>query len=72
MCSISELITVEQSPTAVCFLEYDSHVNVSYAILFTNAKDFHILSTKNNSVFAYVVGIYLTSCLNDDVKLTKF
>ena len=26
-----------------------------------NPKDSHILSTKNNSVFAYVVGIYLTS-----------
>ena len=26
-----------------------------------NAKDSHILSTKNDSVFAYVVGIYLTS-----------
>ena len=27
---------------------------------------------KNKSVFAYVVGINLTSCgLNDDVKLTK-
>ena len=25
------------------------------------AKDSHILSTKNNSVFAYVVGIYLKS-----------
>ena len=38
-----------------------------------NAKDSHILSTKNNSVFAYVVGISLTSLgLNDDVKLTKF
>ena len=37
------------------------------------AKDSHILSTKNNSVFAYVVGIYLTSSgLNDDVKITKF
>ena len=32
------------------------------------AKDSHILSTKNNSVFAYVVG----SCLNDDIKLMKF
>ena len=33
----------------------------------------HIFSTKINSVFAYVVGIYLTSLgLNDDVKLTKF
>ena len=34
-------------------------------------KDFHILSTKNNvfSLFAYVVGIYLTSSgLNDDDK----
>ena len=39
----------------------------------SNAKDSHILSTKNNSVFAYVVGMYLTSWgLNDDVKLTKF
>ena len=37
------------------------------------AKDSHILSTKNNSVFAYLVSIYLTSLgLNDDVKLTKF
>ena len=37
------------------------------------AKDSHIFSTKNSSVFAHVVGIYLTSCgLNDDVKLTKF
>ena len=28
---------------------------------------------KNNSVFAYVVGIYITSWgLNDDVKQTKF
>ena len=38
-----------------------------------NATDFHIFSTKNNSVFAYVVGIfYLTiSALNDDVKLYK-
>ena len=36
------------------------------------AKDSHILSTTNNSVFAYVVGIDLTSGgLNDDVKLTK-
>ena len=26
-----------------------------------NAKDSHISSTKNNSVFAYVVSIYLTS-----------
>ena len=31
-----------------------------------NAKDSHILSTKNNRVFAYAVGIYLTSSLNDD------
>ena len=30
------------------------------------------LSTKLNSVIAYVVGINLTSCLNDDIKLTKF
>ena len=36
-------------------------------------KDSHILSTKNNSVFAYVVRIYLTSLgLNDVVKRTKF
>ena len=37
------------------------------------AKDSHIFSTKNNSVFAYVVGIYF-SCwgLNDDYELTKF
>ena len=41
--------------------------------IFKNAKDSLILSTKNNSVFAYVVGIYLPSWgLNDDVKLTKF
>ena len=26
-----------------------------------NAKDSHILSTKNNNVFAYVVGVHLTS-----------
>ena len=39
---------------------------------FSMAKDSHILSTNNNSVFAYVVSIYLTSCLNDDVKLKKF
>ena len=38
-----------------------------------HAKDSHILSTKNYSVFAYKVSINLTSCgLNDDVKLTKF
>ena len=38
-----------------------------------NAKDSHILSTKDNSDIAYEVDIYLTSCgLNDDVKLTKF
>ena len=38
-----------------------------------NAKDSHILLTKNNSVFVYVVGINLTSSgLNDDNKLTKF
>ena len=38
-----------------------------------NAKYSHILSTKNNSVFACGVGIYLTSWgLSDDVKLTKF
>ena len=38
-----------------------------------DAKDSHIFSTKINSVFDYVVGIYLTSLgLNDDVKLTKF
>ena len=31
------------------------------------AKDSHIFSTKNNSVFAFVVGIYLMSRgLNDD------
>ena len=30
-----------------------------------------ILSTKNNGVFAYVVSVYL-SCLNNNVKLTKF
>ena len=38
-----------------------------------NAKDSHIFSTKNNSVFANVVSIYLTTRgLNHDVKLTKF
>ena len=37
------------------------------------AKDSLISSTIKNSVFAYVVGIYLTSSgLNNDVKLTKF
>ena len=37
------------------------------------AKDSHIFSTKNSSVFAYVVSIYLTSLgLNDGIKLTKF
>ena len=36
-------------------------------------KDSFILSTKNNSVFAYVDGINLKSWgLNNDVKLTKF
>ena len=39
---------------------------------FCNAKDSHILSTKNKSVFAYVADLYLTSRgLNDDIKLTK-
>ena len=38
-----------------------------------NAKDSHIFSTKNSSVFAYVVGINLKSWgLNDEVKLTMF
>ena len=37
------------------------------------AKDSHILSTKNNSLLAYVVDMYLTSSgLKDDIKLTKF
>ena len=41
-------------------------------LLIKCAKDSHILSPKNNSVFAYVhvVGINLTNCL--DVKLKKF
>ena len=39
--------------------------------IFCIAKDSHIFSTKNNSVFAYLVSIYLTRwCLNDVVKLT--
>ena len=34
------------------------------------AKDSHIFSTKNNSVFDNVVSIYFTNCrLNDVVKL---
>ena len=34
------------------------------------AKDFHIFSTKSNSVYDNVVGIYLTSsCLNYVVRL---
>ena len=37
------------------------------------AKDSHIFSTKNNSVFTYVVAICLSSSgLNDVVNLTKF
>ena len=36
-----------------------------------NARDSHILSTKNNSVFAYADGINL-SCRNSDITLTKF
>ena len=44
-----------------------------FFVFFGNAKDSHILSTKNNSVFAYEVVINLTSWgLKDDVKLTKF
>ena len=42
------------------------------ALELCNAKDSHILSTKNNSVFAYIVGIYLSCGLNDDVMLTNF
>ena len=39
--------------------------------IFCIAKDSHIFSTKNNSVFAYLFSIYLTRwCLNDVVKLT--
>ena len=46
-------------------------MNITNTLLFF--VDFHILSTKNKSVFAYVVCIYLTSRgLNDNVKLTKF
>ena len=38
-----------------------------------HCKGFSHFINKNNSVFAKVVGIYLTSrSLNDDVKLTKF
>ena len=45
-------------------------MNITNTLLFFVDK---MLSTKNNSVFAYVVGIYLMSLgLNDDVKLTKF
>ena len=48
---------------------YCQIIDVSPYGQFCNAKDSYILSTQNNSVFAYVVGI----CgLNDDVKLTKF
>ena len=49
-------------------------MNITNTLLFL-AKDSltHFFSTKNNSVFAYVDGIYLSSYgLNDDVKLTKF
>ena len=36
-------------------------VDKNVRILCIAAKDSHIFSTKNNSVFAYVVSIYLTS-----------
>ena len=39
--------------------------------LLKNAKDSHIFSTKNNSVFVTLADICLTNlCLNDIVKLT--
>ena len=38
---------------------------------FCTAKDSHIFSTKNNSVFVTLADICLTNlCLNDIVKLT--
>ena len=49
-------------------------MNITNTMLFFVDKikcENHILSTKSNSVFAYVVSIFLMSCLNDDVKLTK-
>ena len=42
-----------------------------YFLLIKCENPLHFVN-KNNSVFAYVVGISLTSCLNNDVKLTKF
>ena len=48
-------------------------IHCYFLLIKCNAKDSHFLSTKNNSVVVYVVGIYLMSSgLSDDVKLTKF
>ena len=50
-------------------------MNITNTLLFfvekCTAKDSHIFSTKNNSVFVTLADICLTNlCLNDIVKLT--
>ena len=57
-----------------------SNINITNTLLFfveknvrilCTAKDSHIFSTKNNSVFVTLADICLTNlCLNDIVKLT--
>ena len=49
-------------------------MNITNTLLFfVDKRILTFYQQKNNSVFAYVVGVYSTSCgLNDDVKLTKF
>ena len=49
-----------------------SNINITNTLLFFFcAKDSHIFSTKNNSVFVTLADICLTNlCLNDIVKLT--
>ena len=37
------------------------HITNTLLFLLIKSENPHILSTKNNSVFAYVVGIYVTS-----------
>ena len=41
-------------------LKFKMAILQNNTVIFCHAKDSHILSTKNNSVFAYVVGTYLT------------
>ena len=62
-----------------CFVKI-SNINITNTLLFfveknlrilCTAKDSHIFSTKNNSVFVTLADICLTNlCLNDIVKLT--